>query len=143
MTTDGIGQKTVRAQIVITTDLDSVKTNLIKGTAIETPTSGSPVQSLSLDHLSLQIIRSYTLLQNYPNPFNPTTNIEFRIADVGFVTLKVYDVLGRRVATLVNRVEQPGNYEVQFNGSRLASGVYFYRLVAGKHVITKKMLLLK
>ncbi len=85
----------------------------------------------------------FTLSQNYPNPFNPTTNIGFRIADVGFVTLKVYDVLGRRVATLVNRVEQPGNYEVQFNGSRLASGVYFYRLIAGTHVITKKMLMLK
>lgn len=83
------------------------------------------------------------LLQNYPNPFNPSTNIEFQIANVGFVTLKVYDVLGRRVATLVNRVEQPGNYEIQFNGSNLASGVYFYRLVAGIHVITRQMLLIK
>ena len=85
----------------------------------------------------------YALLQNYPNPFNPTTNIEYRISDVGFVTLKVYDVLGQRVATLVDKVEQPGSYEVQFNGSNLASGVYFYRLDAGGYSKTLRMLLLK
>ena len=70
----------------------------------------------------------FNLEQNYPNPFNPTTNIGFRIPDVGYVTLKVYDVLGRKVATLVSQVEQPGNYQVEFNGSSLASGVYFYRI---------------
>lgn len=143
LTTDGIGQKTVRAQIVITTDLDSVKNNLIKGTAIETPTSGSSVQSMTLDHLSLQIIKSYTLLQNYPNPFNPTTNIGYTLPKAEHVTLTVYDVLGQKVETLVNEEQNVGRYQVQFNGSRLASGVYFYRLVAGKHVITKKMLMLK
>ena len=86
---------------------------------------------------------SFSLFQNYPNPFNPTTYIGFRIEDVGFVTLKVYDVMGRRVATLVDKVEQPGSYEVQFNGSDLASGVYFYRLTAPSYSKVLKMLLLK
>ena len=70
----------------------------------------------------------FELLQNYPNPFNPMTKIEYWIADFGFVTLTVYDVLGREVATLVNRVEQPGRYRVDYNGSKLAGGVYLYRL---------------
>ena len=90
-----------------------------------------------------QLPRQFELLQNYPNPFNPTTNIGFRIANAGLVTLKVYDVLGRRVATLVDKVEQPGNYEVQFNGARFASGVYFYRLDAGGKLLTHKMILIK
>ena len=85
----------------------------------------------------------FGLSQNYPNPFNPTTNIGYRIADVGLVTLKVYNVLGQRVATLVNKVEQPGSYEMQFDGSNLASGVYFYRLDSGNHSKTMKCLLLK
>ena len=81
--------------------------------------------------------------QNYPNPFNPTTNIEFRIADFGFATLKVYDVLGREVATLVNETKVPGNYEVKFNAANLPSGIYFYRIQAGSFVEAKKMILLK
>ncbi len=86
---------------------------------------------------------TYILRQNYPNPFNPTTNIEFRIANFGFVSLKVYDVLGRLVATLVNGERSPGSYEVQFNGSKLASGVYFCRLTAPGVNIVRKMLLEK
>ncbi|MDE3057243.1 MAG: phosphodiester glycosidase family protein [Bacteroidota bacterium] len=86
---------------------------------------------------------SFTLFQNYPNPFNPATHLRFTIADVRFVTLKVYDVLGREVATLVNEQKSPGTYEVQFDGSRLSSGVYFYRLTAGNFVDTKKFVLMK
>jgi hypothetical protein len=81
--------------------------------------------------------------QNYPNPFNPTTNIEWRTADCGLVTLKLYDLLGREVATLVNEVKQAGSYEVTWNAAGFASGVYFYRLTAGSYTETKKLVLAK
>ncbi|HQT90600.1 MAG TPA: T9SS type A sorting domain-containing protein [Candidatus Kryptobacter bacterium] len=89
------------------------------------------------------VISGFSLMQNYPNPFNPTTRIEYRIANIGFVSLKVYNVLGQEVASLVNGVKRPGDYAVQFDGSRLASGVYFYRLQAGSYAATNKLLLLK
>ena len=97
-----------------------------------------------------QIIpKEYSLYQNYPNPFNPTTTIKFDIPDVGTglalsaVTLKVYDILGREVATLVNEYKPAGSYEQVFNASSLASGVYVYKLQAGDFVNSKKMLLIK
>jgi len=71
---------------------------------------------------------TFSLSQNYPNPFNPTTNIGFRIAEFGFVSLKVFDVLGIEVAILVNEEKQPGIYEVEFDASHLSSGIYFYKL---------------
>ena len=80
---------------------------------------------------------------NYPNPFNPVTNLEFGISNLGFVTLKVYDVLGKEVATLVNDIRQPGNYTIEFDGSDLSSGIYFYKIEAGSFVQTKRMILLK
>ena len=85
----------------------------------------------------------FELYQNYPNPFNPTTKIGFRISDFGLVTLKVYDMLGKRVATLINEVKSAGEYNVEFNGSNLSSGIYFYRLQAGRFSETKKLILLK
>jgi hypothetical protein len=90
---------------------------------------------------------SFKLEQNFPNPFNPTTNIGFRIADRGFVSLKVYDILGNEVATLVNEELPAGSYEVEFGRNLikqvLTSGVYFYQLKAGTYIETRKMLLLK
>ncbi len=83
------------------------------------------------------------LNQNYPNPFNPTTVVTYQLSVVGGVDLRVYDVLGREVAVLVDAVQQPGRYQVTFNGEGLASGLYFYRLVANGLVETKKMQLLK
>jgi hypothetical protein len=85
----------------------------------------------------------FFLHQNYPNPFNPTTQIGFRIADYGLVSLKVYDVLGREVATLVNEVKELGQYEVQFDANNLSSGVYFYRLTSGNVSATQKLVLMK
>ena len=85
----------------------------------------------------------FKLAQNYPNPFNPSTSIKYAISSRQFVSLKVYDVLGNEVATLVNEIKKPGYYEVNFNASNLASGVYFYRLASGSFVSTRKMLLLK
>jgi hypothetical protein len=89
------------------------------------------------------IPQSFQLFHNYPNPFNPNTNIRFQIADFGFVSLKVYDVLGNEVATLVYAEKQPGIYEVEFNAVELPSGIYFYQLKCGNFILTKKMLLLK
>ena len=85
----------------------------------------------------------YTLEQNYPNPFNPSTVIEYRLPASGFVSLKVYNVLGQLVATLVNGVQTAGNYSVRFEGPALSTGVYFYRLESGSFTQVKKMMLLK
>ena len=86
---------------------------------------------------------SYSLSQNYPNPFNPNSTIKFKIKDSKFVSLKVYDEMGREVTSLVNEKLQPGEYEVKFDGSNLASGMYYYRLNAGDFSETKKMILIK
>jgi photosystem II stability/assembly factor-like uncharacterized protein len=85
----------------------------------------------------------FALEQNYPNPFNPSTKIGFMIPSSGFTTLKVYDVLGREVATLVSEELKPGNYEATFDGRGLASGVYLYRLTAGPYGETRKLMLMK
>lgn len=85
----------------------------------------------------------YDLSQNYPNPFNPITNIKYQIPKTGLVTLKIYDMLGREIKTLVNEVKNPGSYMVSFNGSEFASGVYFYRIQAGDFIQVKKMLMIK
>lgn len=87
--------------------------------------------------------KEFYLAQNYPNPFNPRTHFEFRIADFGFVTLKVYDVLGNEVAILVNEEKPAGSYEVEFSADGLTSGIYFYKLTAGNFSETKKMILMK
>jgi len=86
---------------------------------------------------------SFTLKQNFPNPFNPETRIQFNIAKAGFVSLKVYDAVGREVTTLVNMDMRPGAYEVMFDGRGLASGMYFYTMRANGYVETKKMMLVK
>jgi hypothetical protein len=88
--------------------------------------------------------RSFELFQNYPNPFNPTTTIEFILAEDAITTLKVYDMLGREVATLVNEKLHSGfKYKVEFNAANLASGLYIYRLEAGRNSIVKKLVLVK
>ncbi len=99
--------------------------------------------------------KQIALCQNYPNPFNPTTTIKYSIpyfkgqtnanlsAGLSNVTLKVYDILGRKVATLVNEQQSPGNYEVKFDASKLSSGIYFYVLKTGSFVLSKKMILMK
>ncbi|MCS6990102.1 MAG: T9SS type A sorting domain-containing protein [Chloroherpetonaceae bacterium] len=87
--------------------------------------------------------KRYALAQNYPNPFNPITMIRYELPERADVTLKVYDLLGREVATLVSATQGQGTYQVPFNASNLASGIYFYRLKAGAFVETKKMMLVK
>jgi hypothetical protein len=87
--------------------------------------------------------KGFTLLQNYPNPFNPSTKIQYTIGNAALITLKVYDILGREVAELVNGRQEAGSYTVSFNTKGLSSGVYFYRLNAGSFVSTKKLILMK
>jgi len=89
------------------------------------------------------ISNNFILSQNYPNPFNPTTKIEFSIPKATFVKLKIYDALGREITTLVNENLSNGNYKVNFDATDLSSGIYFYRLDAGKFSQNRKMLLLK
>lgn len=86
----------------------------------------------------------YFLCQNYPNPFNPTTRIQYAVSSMQLVTLKVYDILGREVTTLVNEEQEPGHYKVEWSASGFSSGVYFYRLTTNSgFVATKKLVLLK
>jgi len=90
----------------------------------------------------------YSVSQNYPNPFNPSTTIKYAIPQQSFVRIKVYDIVGREVKTLVNTERSPGIYSVQWNGdnnygSKVSSGIYIYRVVAGNFTQVKKMILLK
>ena len=85
----------------------------------------------------------YSLYQNYPNPFNPVTNIEFKVVDPGMVTLKVFDLLGNEVVTIINKDIEPGFYKYQWNACGNASGIYLYRIKAGNYIETRKMILLK
>ena len=99
-----------------------------------------------VEQLDDQLPTEFILSQNYPNPCNPTTTIQYQISKSGVVSLKIYDVLGNEVATLVNEEKQPGSYEVEFqsrSSQQLASGIYFYQLRAGEFVQTKKMVLTK
>jgi hypothetical protein len=93
--------------------------------------------------VDVQAPLEFALDQNYPNPFNPITNIRFQIAEQGLVSIKVYDLLGKEVAILVNGTVQAGHYEVSFNASSLPSGVYLYKLQSANSVEVKKMMLLK
>jgi hypothetical protein len=85
----------------------------------------------------------FSLSQNYPNPFNPSTEIKYSIPQSGFVTLKVYNLLGQEIATLDNQEQAAGNYIVNFNAAALTSGVYVYKIQSGSFSLTKKLMLLK
>lgn len=87
--------------------------------------------------------RVFKVNQNYPNPFNPSTTINYSVSKTGLVIIKVYDVLGKEIETLVNGEKSVGNYSIKFDGSKFPSGIYFYRMQAGEFVETKKLTLLK
>jgi hypothetical protein len=84
-----------------------------------------------------------TLFQNYPNPFNPSTNISYSLPSRQFIVIKVYDILGHEVSTLVNEEKSAGQYKVNFNAGKLTSGIYFYSIRAGSINKTRKLILLK
>jgi phosphatidylserine/phosphatidylglycerophosphate/cardiolipin synthase-like enzyme len=106
-------------------------------------TAAGGTQTLTGVEASDMVPKTYRLLQNYPNPFNPTTAIAYEVPSKCVVKLKVFDLLGREVATLINAEMPAGTYQVQFNASRYASGIYFYRLTAGSFISTRKMVLIK
>jgi hypothetical protein len=112
-----------------------VDSAIIRFTSYQTGLSVGDDQSL--------VPPNYSLFQNYPNPFNPKTKIQFIIVNRQSTIVKVFDVLGRDLATLVNEVKEPGMYTVQFDGSNLASGAYFYQLQAGEFIQIRKLLLLR
>jgi hypothetical protein len=125
------------------------------GTILKTTTGGNPI---GIKPISTIIPKSYSLSQNYPNPFNPLTTIEFDIPNLsplyergvggflrqdGVVRLTVYDILGKQIELLVNQKLEPGSYRINFDGSSLSSGVYYYKLISGDFAETKKMVLLR
>ena len=85
----------------------------------------------------------YSLNQNFPNPFNPETHLEFGIPNLGFVSLKVYDILGKEVKTLIYEIKNPGRYKVVFDGSSLPSGIYYYKIESGNFSQVRKMILIR
>jgi len=99
--------------------------------------------SIGISNINSNVPGNYSISQNYPNPFNPVTKINFALPKSGFVIMKVYDMLGKEVSTLVNQNMKAGNYNVDFNGSNLASGVYVYKIQSNEFTAVKKMMLIK
>jgi len=85
----------------------------------------------------------YSINQNFPNPFNPSTKIQYGLPEYSLVTIKIFDLLGREVMTLVNEIKNAGRYEVTFKGENFSSGIYYYRIKAGNYEQIRKMILLK
>ena len=109
-------------------------TNHTLQSAVITSVNNQDLESLPKD---------FELLQNYPNPFNPSTTIEYEIPNSSNVKIEIFDVLGRKIETLMNNEQTRGNYKIYFDGSNLSSGIYFYKITAGKFIQTKKMFLIK
>lgn len=114
----------------------------LKGCVINGVLHGDTLMT-NLYNITETIPEEFSLHQNYPNPFNPSTKIKFSLPSAQFTKLKVYNLLGQEMSTLVNQQLQPGSYEYTFDASGLSSGVYFYRMESGEYVQTKKFVLLK
>ncbi|OQY74189.1 MAG: hypothetical protein B6D44_05100 [Ignavibacteriales bacterium UTCHB2] len=97
----------------------------------------------NIENQNIELPINFTLSQNYPNPFNPATTIRFQLPEGGNTTLKIYDILGKEVTTLVNDYKTAGTHQVTFNATQLSSGIYFYTLQSGGNYITKQMMLIK
>ncbi len=100
-------------------------------------------QLTNINHTNQIIKKEYELFQNFPNPFNPKTVISYQLAVSNNVSIKVYDVLGNEIKTLVNEKQNSGSYKIGFDGSNLPSGIYFYKFISGSFSDTKRMILLK
>jgi len=133
----GGGNYYYQISVVTTFERESVQSNRVNATK-----GGIDKKSAEEEGENFEIFE-YSLSDNYPNPFNPTTQINFSIEKAGIVIIKVYDLLGKEVANLVDERKEPGNYSVNFNAENLPSGVYVYKLTSGNYVASKKLLLLK
>jgi hypothetical protein len=122
-------------------DIEEIHESNNKGFSVLGKTQLPPDEIL--ERLNAPLPTEYALAQNYPNPFNPSTMINYQMPMQSYVTLKVFDIIGREVATLVNGIEEPGYKSVRFDAPSLSSGVYYYRLQAGNYIETKKLLLLR
>ena len=138
--TQGIGNRIVRLKLIVENNFAS-NLSLAKIYADEYVLGKANVKQINYNEN--KPVTSYALAQNYPNPFNPSTTIKFEIPKNGLVTLKIYDILGSEVVTLVNEEKSVGRYELNFNASSLASGVYIYKIQVNDFISSKKMILLK
>ena len=138
--TQGLGNRTVRLKLVVDNNFSS-DYSLSKIYSDESALGKKNFKEININGNSL--FTTYELNQNYPNPFNPSTTIKYQLPKDGMVTLKVYDILGAELATLVNEEKLAGNYEANFNASSLASGVYLYKLQANEYISVKKMVLIR
>ncbi len=130
---------------LIVTDAVSMKTieTITLHLEVISESEKSVENELSKQTIGEQIPDKYELFQNYPNPFNPSTTIKYDLPEAGFVTIKIYDILGREVSSLLNEEMKAGSHQINFDASSLSSGTYFYRIQAADFVETKKMVLLK
>jgi len=140
VSTEGIGNRTVYLRLV-TSATEGCSFSLANLLDNQNIIAKRAINQISFK--SAAVIKDYALAQNYPNPFNPATIITYQLPKSGSVTLKIYDMLGKEVKTLVNEQKEMGRYTVQFDASSLASGMYVYQLRANDYTSTKKMLLLK
>jgi uncharacterized delta-60 repeat protein len=134
------GQSVNGAWILKIYDRATGNTGILKAWSLDFLISINPI---GIQNISSEVPKAFLLSQNYPNPFNPNTNIKYQITNSGFVSIKVYDILGKEAETLVNENLKAGTYEVDFDGSKFASGIYFYVMKTENFIDTKKMILIK
>ncbi len=138
--TSGIGNKAVKLRLTINTKLN------FNYSLIDKYASNSVIRKANIKEIEIKLtekINGYNLAQNYPNPFNPSTIIDYQIPNDGKVTIKVFDMLGKEIITLVDEFKTKGKYSTSFNGEKLASGLYFYEIKSGEFSESRKMVLVK
>ena len=138
--TEGIGSKQVKLKLVVA---KNVADNIAIISTFSTKSDLAKASNKVISFDETLSITDYALEQNYPNPFNPSTVIKYQIPNDGLVSLKIYDITGQEVKTLVNQEQSKGRYEINFDASNLSTGVYFYRLTSGSFTKSMKMMLLK
>jgi hypothetical protein len=138
--TNGIGNKEVKLKLEFKAEDFNAEINTL---ALKDTVQIYKQTYEQISYNGEEAIKDYDLSQNYPNPFNPTTTIKYQVLEDGAVSLKIYDILGNEIRTLVNEQKTTGRYEVKFDANDLASGVYIYRMKVNDFVSSKKLIMLK